>query len=93
MRFAQAAGDFNLDTRLGFSVSEASLRPICKSGVSNEFSAELASEVFLGYLTIDQLSANGQQLHGKTSQVDPQFETGAKVYGRFAAEKIKISPR
>jgi hypothetical protein len=60
MRFAQAAGDFNLDTRLGFSVSEAILRPICKSGVSNEFSAELASEVFLGYLTIDQLSANGQ---------------------------------
>jgi hypothetical protein len=52
MRFAQAAGDFNLDTRLGFSVSEAILRPICKSGVSNEFSAELASEVFLGYLTI-----------------------------------------
>lgn len=62
------------------------------SGLSNEFAARLASEIFLGDLTVYQLTINGHQLRSKTSQVDQQMRIDGIVYARFPAEKVKIFP-
>ena len=63
------------------------------SGLSNEFAAKLASEIFLGDLTLYQLSINGHRLRSKTSQVDQKLRIDGNVYVHLPADKIKIFPR
>jgi iron(III) transport system ATP-binding protein len=61
-----------------------------RSGLSNEFPAELRSRLFLGDITVYQLSANGTQLRGKTTGIGRRLEPGTLVYVRLPAEKLKI---
>jgi iron(III) transport system ATP-binding protein len=63
------------------------------SGLSNEFPAQLVSQLFLGDMTLCYLSANGKKLRGKTAGLDQQFEPGSSIYVRFPTEKLKIFPR
>jgi iron(III) transport system ATP-binding protein len=63
------------------------------SGLNNEFPAQLLSQLFLGDITLYDLSANGQKLRGKTAGTDRQLEPGSSVYVRLPAEKLKIFPR
>ncbi|HEV8342839.1 MAG TPA: ABC transporter ATP-binding protein [Candidatus Binatia bacterium] len=63
------------------------------SGLNNEFSAQLISQLFLGDVTVYQLSANGKKMRGKTTRVDLQLGVRGGVYVRFPAEKVKIFPR
>jgi iron(III) transport system ATP-binding protein len=63
------------------------------SGLSNEFPAQLVSQLFLGDITVYQLSANGKKLRGKTTRVDRKLRAGASIYVRFPVEKVKIFPR
>ena len=63
------------------------------SGLSNEFPAQLVSQLFLGDMTLCYLSANGQKLRGKTAGLDQQFEPGSSIYVRFPTEKLKIFSR
>jgi ABC-type sugar transport system ATPase subunit len=60
------------------------------SGLSNEFPAQLVSQLFLGDMTLCYLSANGTKLRGKTAGLDQQFEPGSSIYVRFPTEKLKI---
>ena len=64
-----------------------------RSGQANEFSAQLLSRLFLGDITVYDLSANGQKIRGKTAGVDRGLEPGNSVYVRLAAEKLKIFPK
>ena len=63
------------------------------SGLSNEFPAQLVSQLFLGDITVYHLSVNGKKLRGKTAGVDRQMESGSAVYVRLPAEKMKIFPK
>ena len=63
------------------------------SGLSNEFSAQLESQLFLGDITVYHLSANGKKMRGKTTSVDRRLEAGGRVYVRLPAEKLKVFPR
>jgi ABC-type sugar transport system ATPase subunit len=60
------------------------------SGLSNEFPAQLVSQLFLGDMTLCYLSANGTKLRGKTAGLDQQLEPGSSIYVRFPTEKLKI---
>src|SRR6185503_18084079 len=62
-------------------------------GQNNEFSAQLLSRLFLGDITVYDLSANGQKIRGKTAGVDRRLEPGNYVYLRLPAEKLKIFPK
>jgi iron(III) transport system ATP-binding protein len=62
-------------------------------GLINEFPAELVSQLFLGDITVYQLSANGQKLRGKTAGTDRQLEPGSSIYVRLPVEKLKIFPK
>ncbi len=61
--------------------------------LSNEFPAQLVSQLFLGDITVYHLSVNGKKLRGKTAGVDRQMESGSALYVRFPAEKMKIFPK
>jgi putative spermidine/putrescine transport system ATP-binding protein len=61
-----------------------------RTGQGNEFVAELRSRLFLGDITVYQLSVNGTQLRGKTTGVDGRLEPGTSVYVRLPADKLKI---
>jgi iron(III) transport system ATP-binding protein len=63
------------------------------SGLSNEFPAQLVSQLFLGDITLYHLSANGKKLRCKTTNVDRDLVVGNNVYVRFPAEKLKIFPK
>ena len=63
------------------------------SAQKNEFSAQLLSRLFLGDITVYDLSANGQKIRGKTAGVDRRLEPGNSVYIRLPAEKLKIFPK
>ena len=63
------------------------------SGLSNEFPAQLVSQLFLGDMTLYYLSANGKKLCGKTSRLEQQWEPGSSIYVRFPTEKLKIFPK
>jgi iron(III) transport system ATP-binding protein len=63
------------------------------SGQKNEFSAQLLSRLFLGDITVYDLSANGQKIRGKTAGIDRRLEPGNSVYLRLPAEKLKIFQR
>jgi iron(III) transport system ATP-binding protein len=64
-----------------------------RSGLSNEFPAQLASRLFLGDITVYQVVANGKKIRSKTSRADQQLETGGRLYVRFPPEKLKIFPK
>jgi iron(III) transport system ATP-binding protein len=68
------------------------LRP-APSGLINEFSAQLLSRLFLGDMTVYDLSVNGKKLRGKGTAGLRQLETGGTLYVRFPAEKLKIFPK
>jgi iron(III) transport system ATP-binding protein len=61
-------------------------------GLSNEFPAQIVSQLFLGDITLYHLSANGKKLRGKTTLADPRLEPGRSIYVRLPAEKLKIFP-
>jgi iron(III) transport system ATP-binding protein len=63
------------------------------SGLTNEFSAQLLSRLFLGDMTVYDLSVNGRKLRGKSTAGLRQLEAGSTVYVRFPAEKVKIFPK
>jgi iron(III) transport system ATP-binding protein len=63
------------------------------SGLNNEFSAKLVSQLFLGDMTLYHLSAQGKSLRGKTAGADQQLAPGNSIYVRFPAEKLKIFPK
>ena len=63
------------------------------SGEINEFSAQLLSRLFLGDITVYDLSANGRKIRGKTAGIDRRLEPGNPVYLRLPAEKLKIFPK
>jgi ABC-type Fe3+/spermidine/putrescine transport system ATPase subunit len=63
------------------------------SGMSNEFAAELESKIFLGDITVYNLSINGTKLRGKTTQPDRELVAGSKAHVRLPADKLKIFPR
>ena len=63
------------------------------SAQKNEFPAQLLARLFLGDITVYDLSANGQKIRGKTAGVDRRLEPGNSVYVRFPAEKLKIFPK
>jgi iron(III) transport system ATP-binding protein len=62
-------------------------------GLSNEFPAQLISQLFLGDITLYHLSAGGKKLRSKTTVMDPRVESGCSIYVRFPAEKLKIFPK
>ena len=64
-----------------------------RSGLNNEFPAELASQLFLGDITVYQVIADGKKIRSKTSRADQQLEPGSRVYVRFPPEKLKIFPK
>jgi len=64
-----------------------------RSGLDNEFPAELISQLFLGDITLYHLSAQGKNLRGKTAGADQQLEPGSSIYVRLPKEKLKIFPR
>ena len=64
-----------------------------RSGLNNEFPAELASQLFLGDITVYQVVADGKKIRSKTSRADQQLEPGSRVYVRFPPEKLKIFPK
>ena len=63
------------------------------NGGTNEFPAQLVSQVFLGDVTVYHLSANGKKIRAKTTNVDRRLAAGDNVYVRFPADKLKIFPR
>jgi len=63
------------------------------SGLSNEFPAQLVSQLFLGDMTLYYLSANGKKLYGKTSGPEQEWTPGSSIYVRFPTEKLKIFPK
>ena len=60
------------------------------SGLTNEFPAQLVSQLFLGDITLYHLSAKGKNLRGKTAGTDQQLEPGSAIYVRLPREKLKI---
>jgi iron(III) transport system ATP-binding protein len=62
------------------------------AGQSNETSAQLTSRLFLGDVTLYQVSANGVQLRAKTAGVNENLKPGSNAYVRLPPEKIKIFP-
>ena len=63
------------------------------SGQNNEFSARLLSRLFLGDITVYDLSANDQKIRGKIAGVDRRLEPGNSVFMRLPEEKLKIFPK
>jgi len=63
------------------------------SGQNNEFSAQLLARLFLGDITVYDLSGNGQKIRGKTAGVDRRLEPGNSVYVRLPPEKLKVFPK
>ena len=63
------------------------------NGRSNEFPVQLLSRLFLGDVTVYRLSANGKQVHGKTTRADRSLEVGCNGYVQFPAERVKIFQR
>jgi ABC-type Fe3+/spermidine/putrescine transport system ATPase subunit len=63
------------------------------SGLSNEFPAQLVSQLFLGDMTLYYLSASGKKLCGKTSGPEQEWTPGSSIYVRFPTEKLKIFPK
>jgi iron(III) transport system ATP-binding protein len=63
------------------------------TGLSNEFPAQLVSQLFLGDVTVYHLSANGQKIRGKTTRLDRQLDARDNLYVRLPAEKLKVFPR
>jgi len=63
------------------------------SGLKNEFPAALESQLFLGDITVYQLSINGKKLRGKTTHADRELTAGSQVHVRLPAEKLKIFPK
>ena len=63
------------------------------SGLKNEFPGALESLLFLGDITVYQLSINGKKLRGKTTHADRQLAAGSQVHVRLPADKLKIFPK
>jgi iron(III) transport system ATP-binding protein len=63
------------------------------SGLSNEFSAQLVAQLFLGDITLYHLSAGGKKMRCKTTDVDRQLQVGSDVHVRFPTDKLKIFPK
>jgi len=66
---------------------------VIPSGCHNEFPAQLVSQLFLGDITVYDLTAQGKKIRGKTMRVDCQLSIGSKVYVNLPSEKLKIFPR
>lgn len=62
-------------------------------GSSNEFSAQLHSQLFLGDVTVYHLTVDGKRLRGKSTRAERDLQPGATIYVRFPAEKLKIFPK
>src|SRR5262245_11289319 len=62
-------------------------------GLSNEFPAQLVSQLFLGDITVYHLLVNSRKVCGKTAGVDRQMEPGSLIYVRFPADTLKIFPK
>jgi putative spermidine/putrescine transport system ATP-binding protein len=63
------------------------------SGMANEFPATLESQLFLGDITVHELSLGGTKLRSKTTQADRAVAAGSAVHVRLPAEKLKIFPK
>jgi len=63
------------------------------SGVINEFPATLDSQLFLGDITVHELSIGGTKLKSKTTQADRALAAGSAVHVRLPADKLKIFPK
>jgi iron(III) transport system ATP-binding protein len=60
----------------------------------NEFPAKIESRVFLGDITVYNLSINnGARLRGKTTHGDRELTAGSQVHVRLFADKLKIFPK
>jgi iron(III) transport system ATP-binding protein len=64
-----------------------------RNDLSNEFPAQVVSQLFLGDITLYHLSANGRKLRCKTTNLDRPLQVGSSVHVRFPPEKLKIFPR
>jgi iron(III) transport system ATP-binding protein len=60
-----------------------------RSGLENEFAAEVVSSTFLGELTVCDLIVGGKRLRFKSTQSAP----AKQIYVRFPAEKLKLFAR
>ena len=63
------------------------------TGRTNEFAAKCLSRLFLGDMTVYQLSVNGTQLRCKATGLYRALESGSSVYMRLPPEKLKVFPR
>jgi iron(III) transport system ATP-binding protein len=63
------------------------------SGHNNEFPAQVSAQIFLGDLTVFDLTVNGKKLRGKTTRAEPDIDTGGNIYVQFPEEKIKVFPK
>jgi iron(III) transport system ATP-binding protein len=63
------------------------------SDLKNQFAAKLVSKLFLGDITVYQLSINGTPLRAKTTQPDRELTEGSDLYVYLPAEKLKVFPR
>ena len=61
-----------------------------RSGMENEFAAEVLSSTFLGELTICDLQVGGKKLRFKTTQ---SAAPAKQVYIRLPADKLKLFAR
>ena len=61
-------------------------------GAKNEFVAELESQIFLGDITVYNLSVNGTKLRAKTTQSNPELTAGSKAHVRLPPGRLKIFP-
>ena len=62
------------------------------AGLNNEFAGKLASEIFLGDVTIHQLTIHSHELRSKTSKLDQRLQIDDDIYVHLPADKLKIFP-
>ena len=60
------------------------------TGVVNEFSARLVSQLFLGEIVAFDVMAGGRKLSCKSSNADPALKPGSDVFIRLPEDKIKV---
>jgi iron(III) transport system ATP-binding protein len=63
------------------------------TGARNEFAAQLESRVFLGDITVLNLTVNGTKVRGKTTQADRELKVGNQAHLCLPADKLKIFPK
>jgi iron(III) transport system ATP-binding protein len=63
------------------------------TGLPNEFSAQILSQLFLGDATVYHLSIAGKRVLAKTTRADRHLQPGGMIYIRFPVEKLKIFPK